>query len=36
LEKADKLADTEKDERVVYVGIDLGNSNTAVVVNTVG
>lgn len=36
LEKASKLSDSEKDDRVVYVGIDLGNSNTAVVVNSVG
>jgi plasmid segregation protein ParM len=31
MEKAGK--NIEKDEQVVYVGIDLGNSNTAVVVN---
>jgi len=34
LEKTAKLTEDEKDERVIYVGIDLGNSNTAVVVNT--
>jgi plasmid segregation protein ParM len=32
MEKAGK--NIEKDEQVVYIGIDLGNSNTAVVVNT--
>ncbi len=36
LEKADKTTDTTSSERVVYVGIDLGNSSTAVVVNTIG
>jgi len=35
LEKATKNAETEKNERVIYVGIDLGNSSTAVVVNTI-
>jgi len=36
LEKASSLVESEKNERVAYVGIDLGNSNTAVVVNTIG
>jgi len=35
LSKAKQNGDTEKQERIAYVGIDLGNSNTAIVVNTV-
>jgi Ethanolamine utilization protein EutJ (predicted chaperonin) len=36
MQKAKSLTegDTDKRERVAYVGIDLGNSNTAIVVNT--
>lgn len=35
MQKAKPLADTEeKRDRIAYVGIDLGNSNTAIVVNT--
>lgn len=34
LSKAKSQMDTEKPERIAYAGIDLGNSNTAVVVNT--
>jgi plasmid segregation protein ParM len=36
MERIAKLTEAEKDERVAYVGIDLGNSNTAIVVNVVG
>ncbi|MDP4207519.1 MAG: ParM/StbA family protein [Bacteroidota bacterium] len=34
MQKAKSIADVEKRERIAYVGIDLGNSNTAIVVNT--
>jgi len=36
MEKIARLTEAEKDERVAYVGIDLGNSNTAIVVNVIG
>lgn len=35
MSKVKQNIDTEKQERIAYVGIDLGNSNTAIVVNTI-
>ena len=34
LDKA-RMNDSEKQDKIAYVGIDLGNSNTAIVINTI-